>query len=139
LEIIMTLELVLDIILSVIVLAIYHSDCHSTSPEAYDPIVPTLTPEPIDEWELEDEALLDEWVPIVEPIDEWVLEDEALLDVDIVDIYVPSLAGYQALSARKLKAMARELHLPGWSRMSQPKLAVSVYEATIARDYPDNF
>lgn len=69
----MSLELILDIVLSVVVLVIYHSDCdrttpapvepiaevHVTSPEQYDhTIIPSSVPELIDEWAIEDEALI---------------------------------------------------------------------------------
>lgn len=190
----MTLELVLDILVSVIVLAIYHSDCtptgvaefHTIAPEAYDhTIVPMPTSMP-DEWLLDDdqaltmeasESLLDEWAAIVDRDDDWspefetaAFESEALMAsciekafvevtgpwisqaaaqevndscdlggyddaVGLEDTYeAPSLAAYGDMSARKLKAMAKEMSLPGWSRMSQPKLAQAVYDATIARE-----
>ncbi|MGL4351620.1 MAG: hypothetical protein ACRCT2_13865 [Plesiomonas shigelloides] len=193
----MSLEIILDIVLSVIVLAIYHSDCDrpvaspevaefpTTEPEAYEhTVVPAMT-EPIDEWAIEDEALAmtyaDEVQSEVEavhfgkPIDPayithvdytaaWYAEIDSPLESDDPSLDGPieivpltpeaiaacthlstdpiepiSLGEYQAMSGRKLKALAKELSIAGWSRMKQPQLAIAVHQATIDRDgYPDD-
>lgn len=197
----MTLELILDILVSCLVLVIYHSDCspstpkpveqsvefHATSPEQYDHTVVPSTPEPIDEWAIEDEALVmtnaDEvqseiesahldkpigidaaYMTYIDYTAAWYAEIDALIDSNDPSLDGPiesvpltpealeacthlstdpieptSLAEYKDMSGRKLKALAKELAIPGWSRMKQPQLAVAVYEATIDRDYSDEF
>lgn len=189
----MSLEIILDIVLSVIVLAIYHADCdrpvvpavaefHTTTPEGYEHTVVPSMPEPIDEWSIEDEALAMvnadavqaeiEAVHFDKPIDpayidytaDWYAEIDALIEgddplldgpIEIVPLTPEAIAActhlstdpiepislgeYQAMSGRKLKALAKELSIAGWSRMKQPQLAIAVHQATIDRDgYPDD-